>query len=187
MAIGKLRKKEKTAQNGDFTSLVQERYSARSMSDKIVEKEKIEQILEVARLSPTACNLQRQRLLVVTSKEGIAKLKECTPCHFNASTIIVLSIEEDTKDSNMKGDDWYKFGLMDIGIVVENMALKATELGLGTTIVGMMDAQKIQEKFSIPSSQHPVLLLPIGYPDEKGKPCVLHASRLPIEETTRWE
>jgi len=43
------------------------------MSERKVEKEKLDQILEVARLSPTACNLQRQRLKVVTSKEGIQK------------------------------------------------------------------------------------------------------------------
>ncbi len=151
-----------------------------------VEKEKLDQILEVARLSPTACNLQRQRLKVVTSKEGIQKLRDCTPCHFKASTIIILLIEEDTKDSAMKGDDRYKFGLIDIGIVAEHMALKATELGIGSTIVGMMDADKVREMFAIPVTEHPVLLLPLGYPDEKGKPCILHASRLPIDDTVTW-
>ena len=182
----KIYKKKNTQEIENFTDLVKARYSARSMSERKVEKEKLDQILEVARLSPTACNLQRQRLKVVTSKEGIQKLRDCTPCHFKASTIIILSIEEDTKDSAMKGDDWYKFGLIDIGIVAEHMALKATELGIGSPIVGMMDADKVREMFAIPVTEHPVLLLPLGYPDEKGKPCILHASRLPIDDTVTW-
>lgn len=172
----------------NFTELAKSRYSARAMSSTPVEKEKIEQILEVARISPSACNLQRHRLTVVTSKEGIDKLRDCTPCHFNASTIIILSIEKDTGSSNMKGDDWYKFGLMDIGIVVDHMTLKATELGLGSTIVGMFDLDMLRDKFEFPPTQYPVLLLPIGYPDEqKGGPCVLHRSRLPLDETVSWE
>ena len=63
----KIHKKKNTQEIENFTDLVKARYSARSMSERKVEKEKLDQILEVARLSPTACNLQRQRLKVVTS------------------------------------------------------------------------------------------------------------------------
>lgn len=172
----------------DFTQLVKNRYSTRAMDSTPVEKEKLQQILEVARLAPSACNLQRHRLKVVTSEEGIEKLRDCTPCHFKASTIIILSIEEDTGDSNMKGDDWYKFGLLDLGIVADHMTLKATELGLGSTLVGMFDENMLRDKFAFKVTEHPVLLLPIGYPDEKkGGPCILHRSRLPLEETVSWE
>ena len=163
----KIHKKKNTQEIENFTDLVKARYSARSMSERKVEKEKLDQILEVARLSPTACNLQRQRLKVVTSKEGIQKLRDCTPCHFKASTIIILSIEEDTKDSAMKGDDWYKFGLIDIGIVAEHMALKATELGIGSTIVGMMDADKVREMLLFLSPNIGVVCCRLAIPMKK--------------------
>ena len=62
----------------DFLSLAKQRYSCREFSNKKVEKEKIEKILEVARLSPTAVNYQPQRILVLQDKEKLLKLKECT-------------------------------------------------------------------------------------------------------------
>ena len=51
--------------------------------------------LSTARLSPTAKNMQRERLLVVNTEEGIEKIKQCTMCDFGASTIIIISYEKD--------------------------------------------------------------------------------------------
>ncbi len=76
--------------------------------------------------------------------------------------------------------------LVDIGIVAAHMSLQAAELGLGTTIAGMFDKGKIIEEFGIPNSQEPVLIMPVGYPDEKGGPCILHKSRLALDKTTEW-
>ena len=74
----------------DFFELAKERYSCRSFSKKEVEKEKIEKILEVARLAPTARNLQPQRILVLTKKEQLEKLSICTQYGWNAPIIMIL-------------------------------------------------------------------------------------------------
>ena len=66
----------------DFLELAEARYSVRKFGTKKVKKEDLDKILEAARLSPTAKNMQRQRLLVINTKEGIEKIKECTQCDF---------------------------------------------------------------------------------------------------------
>ena len=79
----------------DFLELAKERYSVRRMSPEKVKQEDLDKILEAARLSPTAKNMQRERLLVVNTEEGIEKMKQCTQCDFGASTIVVISYEKD--------------------------------------------------------------------------------------------
>ncbi|MDE7084060.1 MAG: nitroreductase family protein, partial [Clostridia bacterium] len=73
----------------DFKELAQSRYSVRSFSDKKIEEEKINAILQAANAAPTACNNQPQRLYVVNSNEGIAKIAAATKFTFGASTVII--------------------------------------------------------------------------------------------------
>lgn len=65
----------------EFDQLLKERYSVRKFSNQKVEKEKIDKILEAARIAPTAVNYQPQRILVVEDPDNLAKLKECTRYH----------------------------------------------------------------------------------------------------------
>lgn len=196
----------------DLQALIRERYSCRDMdSNRPVEKEKLMKIAEAARWAPSACNLQRHRLKIVTSSEGLAKLRQCTPCHFSAPAVVILCLSEDTGNSQIESSSlelscqdgalidnssenhviWdrqssYKFGMLDIGIVAAHMSLQAQELGLGNTIVGMFDEDKLRSFFGIPEGQIPVLLFPVGYSGEKGGPCILHKSRRPLEDTMEF-
>ena len=74
----------------NFLELAKERDSCRRFSTKEVEKEKIEKILEAAKLAPTAKNIQPQRILVLTQKEQLEKLKCCTPYGWNAPVIMII-------------------------------------------------------------------------------------------------
>ena len=73
-----------------FKSLAANRYSVRKFDSKRVEQEKVDSLLEVARLAPTAHNNQPQRLLVLDSADSLNRLKDCTPCHFNAPLAIIV-------------------------------------------------------------------------------------------------
>ena len=72
----------------DFKVLATERYSVRKFDSRPVEQEKLDILLEVARLAPTAHNYQPQRLLVLNTKDSLKKLKDCTNGHFNAPLAI---------------------------------------------------------------------------------------------------
>ena len=167
----------------DFLELAKERYSVRKMKPEKIKQEELDRILEVARLSPTAKNMQRERLLVINTEEGIEKIKQCTACDFGASTIIVISYEKESGD--FESEDARKYGLIDTGIVVTHMCLEATALGLGTTIVGLFDRELTKKLFNIPENYEPELLLPIGYIDRK--PSILHERRKPIEELVKYD
>ena len=166
----------------DFLELAKERYSVRRMSPEKVKQEDLNKILEAARLSPTAKNLQRERLLVIDTEEGIEKIKQCTACDFGSSTIIVISYEKD--DEENESEFSRKYGLIDTGIVATHMCLEATDLGLGTTMVGLFDRELTKKLFNIPAKYQPELLLPIGYIDRK--PSRLHESRNAIEELVKY-
>jgi len=167
----------------DFLELAKERYSVRKMSPEKVKQEDLDKILEVARLSPTAKNMQRERLLVVNTEEGIEKMKQCTSCDFGASTIVVISYEKD--DAENESEFSRKYGLIDTGIVATHMCLEATNLGLGTTMVGLFDRELTKKTFNIPAKYQPELLLPIGYIDRE--PSILHNRRKPIEELVQYD
>ena len=62
----------------DLLELLKKRYSVRKFEDKKVEKEKLDLILEAARVAPTACNFQPQRILVLDNEESLEKLKKCS-------------------------------------------------------------------------------------------------------------
>lgn len=166
----------------DFLELAKERYSVRKMKPERVKKEDLNKILEAARLSPTAKNMQRERLLVVNTEEGIEKIKQCTSCDFGASTIIIILYEKD--DEENESEESRKYGLIDTGIVATHMCLEATDLGLGTTMVGLFDRELTKKLFNIPAKYQPELLLPIGYIDRK--PSILHERRKPIEELVKY-
>ena len=167
----------------DFLELAKERYSVRKMSTEKVKQEDLNKILEAARLAPTAKNMQRQRLLVINTKEGIEQIKKCTQCDFGASTIIVISYEKD--DAENESEFSRKYGLIDTGIVATHMCLEATNLGLGTTMVGLFDRELTSKLFNIPTKYQPELLLPIGYIDRK--PSILHTRRKDINDMVEYD
>ncbi len=165
----------------DFTQLAMERYSVRKFSSKTVEKEKIDLILKAGQVSPTACNYQPQRILVIKSESAIIKLKECTSYHFGAPLAFLICYDKTVSwKRSFDNDD---SGEVDSSIVTTHMMLQAAELGLGTTWVGYFDPKKICERFNLPESFIPVTLLPTGYPADDSSPKPAHYKRYPLEQT----
>ncbi len=74
----------------NFSELVKSRHSVRSFSDRPVEKEKMDLILEAGRVAPTAKNMQPQRLFVCQSKESMEKLGTVCSCLFGAPTAVLF-------------------------------------------------------------------------------------------------
>ena len=79
-----------------FYELMKKRYSCRSFTQKEVEQEKIDLILEVARLAPTAVNYQPQRILVINDKEKLSRLSECTKYGWNAPIVMIVCYDKNT-------------------------------------------------------------------------------------------
>lgn len=161
--------------------LAKERYSVRKFSDKAVEEEKLNKILEIGRIAPTAHNNQPQRIYVLKSEDSLAKIRAITRCAFN--TPIVLLICADTREGWVNPFNGRNAAEMDASIVTTQMMLQVTELGLGSTWVCWFDTEKTKEAFSLPEGIEPYCLLPLGYPAENSVPAALHELRKPLEET----
>ena len=118
-----------------FEQLIKDRYSCRKFKNTPVEKEKIEKILEAALVAPTACNLQPQRILVLTDKNIIKALddEKCTRYTFDAPLIFVMCV--DRSKAWTRKYDGISSAEVDSSITMTQMMLQAQELGLGTTWV----------------------------------------------------
>lgn len=164
----------------EFLELARNRYSCRSFDNKTVEQEKIDKILEAARISPTGRNWQPQRILVLTDKEQLEKLSECTQYGWNAPVIMIICYDKTV--SWKRKYDGREGGEVDASIITTHMMLETFDLGLGTTWIGSFDPVKVREVYNVPENYEIVSILPIGYPSKEAKPSNLHLEREPIEK-----
>lgn len=169
----------------EFLELAQKRYSCRSFLNKEVEQEKIDKILEVARIAPTAVNFQPQRILVIRNKEKIEALKDATRYTFDAPLIFAICYDRNV--SWKRKYDGNDEGVVDASIVTTHMMLEATDLGLGTTWVGAFNPIKTKEILDLPENYEIVSLLPTGYASEEGVPSSSHEKRNNIEDIVSYE
>lgn len=156
-----------------FLELAKERYSVRKYKDQPVEQEKIDMILEAAKVAPTACNKQPQKIYVVKSEEVKAKLASVCKFTFGAPVIMVVCYDK-TREWQNDLTPGYATGETDAAIVCTHMMLEAWDLGLGSCWVAWFNADDIAKALGIPENEQVLALLPIGYAAEDAKPASLH-------------
>ena len=168
----------------EFDKLIKERFSVRNFLDKKVEKSDIDKILSAGHIAPTGCNFQPQRILVIQSDGAIQKLKECTKCHFNAPTALLVCY---SKEACWKRRyDGASSGEIDASIVTTHMMLEAASIGVGSTWVMHFDPNAMRETFAIPEDLEPVALLVMGYPAEDAAPIAMHSEFKEMEELVKY-
>lgn len=165
----------------NFLKLAEERYSVRSFDGRPVSSEDLSKILTAARLAPTGCNYQPQRILIMNDEAALTKLKNCTKCHFNAPTAVLICYNK--QECWTRKYDGKTCGVCDASIVTTHMMLEAASIGVGSTWVMHFDPFAMRKEFNIPDGIEPVALLVMGYPAEDAKPLELHSQFRPDEET----
>ena len=80
----------------EFAEVVKNRYSCKKYDGKQISAEQLDAVLQAGRLAPTAKNLQGQRIYVVQSAEGLAKIDELTPCRYGAPTVLVVAFDKNS-------------------------------------------------------------------------------------------
>jgi nitroreductase len=155
-----------------FDQILITRRSVRSFDSRLVSENDIISIIEAARLAPSACNSQTWRFIFVTRREIIRKI-----CHEamrpiipnkwleKAPLVIVgcsqLDVVANRIGAHVTGIEYYQ---IDLGIAMEHMVLKATELGLGTCWIGWFDENELKDILEIPKKIKVSALLAVGYP-----------------------
>lgn len=168
----------------EFFELANNRYSERFFDSRPVEQEKLDKILEAGRIVPTACNYQPQKFYVIRSSEAMAKLKTVTPFHYNAPLVLLVCYDAREVWTN-PGDRYYRnynSGEQDASIAATTMMYEAEEQGIHTIWVRGFDSKSVVDTFGLPEYMIPVMMLGLGYPNEKAKPNGWHFKRKPIED-----
>jgi nitroreductase len=159
----------------DFQEVLHKRYSVRSFESTPLENDKVEVILETARISPTASNKQPQRIIVARRPEELEKIDVCTTCRFGAPLVFVICYDKtNCWTSPFNGDD---SGRVDTSIVGTYMMMAAENIGLGTLWVLRFDPAKVSEEFSLPEHIIPISMLAVGYPTRDAVPSAGHGQR----------
>ncbi len=167
----------------DLMEAIKKRCSVRDYQDRPVEKEKLESILEAARLAPSACNKQEWRFVVARDRDIRQRLMQAAKNQaFVGQAPVVIACCAKTDNHVMTcGQLCYP---VDVAIAIEHMALKATEEGLGTCWIGAFYEDKVKEILGIPQDIRVVDLLTLGYP---AKPCPGHKDRLRLKEIVMYD
>lgn len=163
-----------------FLELAKERYSCRKLTDKPIESEKIDRILQAAISAPTAKNLQPYKIWKVTSAESIEKIKQATNFTFGAGLFLVLGVDKNVAFT--RPFDNMNFGQIDGSIIATHIWLAVQDEGLGTTWVGSFDPNKLQELIPEMQGYDLIAIFPIGYPAEDAKPSNRHEDRRAVNE-----
>ncbi len=155
-----------------FLELVQTRQSDRAYLDKPVENEKLERILEAARLAPSACNSQPWKFIVVTDPEKRMLVADATASkllsmnHFTKQAPVQLIVLEESGNFTSSVGGWVTdkhYPHIDLGIVAAHITLAATDEGLGSCIIGWCDEKKVRKALDIPKNKRVMLVILLGY------------------------
>lgn len=169
----------------DFITLAKQRCSVRQYTAQPVEPDKLNQILEAAHIAPTAANLQPVHLLVVQSKEGLAKLGKAANLYGAPLAIVVCA---DRAKAWVRPFDGKQTGDIDASILTDHMMLQATELGLGSVWICYFKPDVLQKEFAIPAQWEPVNILAVGYSAAPPSNTERFAqARIPLQQLVSYE
>ena len=148
----------------EFMDVVTARKSVRGYADREVEEEKLEKVLEAARLAPSWANKQCCRYIVIKDKDKIKELSSVINSWLKHAPLVLAACASPADSGSRNGMDYY---LVDVGISMQQLVLAATDLGLGTCWIGAFDEAKVKKLLEVPENVRVVALTPLGYPSEK--------------------
>ncbi len=165
-----------------FAELIRTRYSVRAYESKAVEEEKLRQVLEAARLAPTAANRQPFQLIVIHTAGREEELNRIYGSKWFVQAPLVLAVCGLPRQAWSRRDG-KNYGDVDAAIVMDHITLAAADLGLGTCWVGAFDVTAAREVLGLPDDVEPIVFTPLGYPADKPRP----KQRKALEELVRYE
>lgn len=174
----------------NFMDLMTRRQSCRNFNGERVEREKLEQLVEAFRLSPSACNAQPWKLIMATG-ETAKTVRECVQeagrnkFTDNCPAFAVI-IEEHAVLKPAIAEKFHSqaFAQMDIGIATAHYCLAATDMGLSTCILGWMNEEKLKNALGIASEKRVRLVLATGYAADEE--IIREKNRKPIAEIAEY-
>jgi nitroreductase len=151
-----------------FSELIQKRYSVRAYKPDAIEAEKLELVLNAARLAPTAANRQPFQIIVIKTEGRAAELRRIYNREWFTQAPTILCAVGTPKKGWVRYDE-ANYTNVDVAIAMDHLILQATELGLGTCWIAAFNPDTAREVLGLPDSVEPVVFTPLGYPADESK------------------
>lgn len=167
----------------EYSELIAARYSVRAYRPDPVEDEKLQAIVEAARLAPTAANRQPFQLVVMRTagrEEEIGKIYR-KPWFVQAP--IVIGVCAISSLAWVRESDRFNARIIDAAIVADHLILEATNQGLGTCWIAAFNVEAARSVMGLPDEAEPVIFTPLGYPADQPGPKI----RKPLRDLVRYD
>ena len=163
-------------------NLIQQRYSVRDYKPDLIDPVVLQQVLEAARLAPTAANRQPFRLIVIHTAGKQEELNRIYARDWFVNAPIVICACGIPEQGWFRADGKSYIDI-DIAIVMDHLSLAAADLGLGTCWVASFDVGAVREILEIPEPVEPLIFMTLGYPADK----IGEKERKPLSELMSYE
>jgi nitroreductase len=165
-----------------FSELISQRYSVRAYRTDAVEEEKLQQVLEAARLAPTAANRQPFQFLVIQTSGREAELLRIYARDWFVQAPLVICACAVMEKAWVRVDS-KPYADVDVAIAMDHLILAATELGLGTCWIAAFDPAAARQVLGLPEGVEPIVFTPLGYPADHPR----QKTRQPLSSLVRHE
>ena len=147
----------------DVKEAISKRHSVRAYEDRPVPEEKLNRVLEAARLAPSASNMQPRKFVVVRDDRRRQELARAAngQSFVGEAPVVIAAVATEPEATMMCGVPRYA---VDVAIAVDHMTLAAVDEGLGTCWIGAFSQEKVRQILNIPDRYRVVALLPLGFP-----------------------
>jgi nitroreductase len=153
----------------DLFEAIRKRQSVRAYQSTEIPEEKLVAILSAANQAPSAGNLQAYEIYVTrdqATKRALAKAAWNQDFLAQAPVVLIMCTHPARSATRYGKRGQRLYCLQDAAIALAYAQLAATALGLATCWVGAFDDKGVARAVGLPRGQHPVAILPIGYPAE---------------------
>jgi nitroreductase len=166
----------------DFSQLARTRYSVRAYRPDPLEEDTLRQILESARLAPTAANRQAFQLIVIHTAGREPELQRVYGRNWFIQAPVVICACG-MPEQNWVRRDGKNYNDVDVAIVMDHLTLAAADLGVGTCWIGAFDPVAAREVLHLPEGVEPIAFTPLGYPADQPRP----KTRKDLSDLIRYE
>jgi nitroreductase len=167
----------------EFFDLIEQRYSVRAYKPDPVEPAKLQQVLEAARIAPSASNKQPYQFIIIHTKDRETELKRIYNKDWFVQPPLVICICAVKPAAWTRKFDGRDYSYVDAAIALDHLILSAHNLGLGTCWVAAFDPVPAREVLQLPDDVDPVAFTPLGYPADQFRP----HQRKPVSDFVRYE
>jgi len=161
------------------------RYSTRSFSDRDLDDDVLQSILEAGRIAPSAKNRQPWRFIIIKTPEMKKKIENAAfgQDYVGEAPVVIAACSTNIDYRMPNGQSAHP---IDIAFAASQMTIQAASKGVGSCIVSTFNEDEVKDLLSVPFSMQVVMLILLGYPGtEPGiQP---HRNRLPLHRIVSYE